>query len=372
VWFERLKSYRFLYIVLFVLIISGLGIYIIHLDRNIDRQVIQKVGDRLFSKLHSELEEQKSGAFAFALTLAQNSDLARALEDDNEEKGYELLSRFMTTVSKYTPYTVRAQVITADYCIFARSWDNNFAGMPLDLYRPDLLDFEANKKPRVAIEVGRRMGIKATVPVFGHDDVIGFVEVLQFFGPVTQMFKAHRIDVIVLMEDRFLTTATLMRENPTLKGYVVANQAVNRFHIDNLGSSQMETLRYAGHVVAKTYHYFYEPLFDGRGERIGAAIIAVDQQQMDYLKNEDSDLSFFLNMTRPQLYSIIKSKEEQGSIYQSVYDHELLYLKDTLEGEDRELFLKEAHERLSTYSKEALIDIILGHNFSKKIGGEIR
>jgi hypothetical protein len=59
-------------------------------------------------------------------------------------------------------------------------------------------------------------------------------------------------------------------------------------------------------------------------------------------------------------------------LFQSVYDKELLNVKDTVAPEDRELFLQEAHERLNAYSKEELIGIMLNYKVNKKIEGEIR
>jgi hypothetical protein len=59
-------------------------------------------------------------------------------------------------------------------------------------------------------------------------------------------------------------------------------------------------------------------------------------------------------------------------LFQSVYDKDLLYLKDTVAPEDRELFLQEAHDRLNAYSKEELIGIMLDYKVNKKIKGEIR
>lgn len=361
-----------LYISFFIAVIAGLVFYIVGLDKSIRSETIHKTGDTLFSKFRSELEEEKSEALAFALTLAQNQALAVALDNDDEEGGYTILSNFMQTLKKYTHYTVRTQIITGDFCIFARSWDNSFAGMPIDIYRPDLLLFHGNKQPKVALEVGRRLGIKATVPVIKEGEVLGFVEVLKFFEEITEKFQLQKIDLIFLMEESYLETATLMRANPSLGGYVVANLYVNQFHLDNLTPKDFDAIRKNGYTLLNNFYYFSEPMFDGRGEKIGIVLAAIQKNRLEAISKKEEYISFFLNMTRDDLYAIIKSKEEHANIYKSVYDQELLYLKDSVSAEDRPLFLKEAQERLNDYTKEELIDLILGHNFSKKIQGEIR
>ena len=363
---------KYLYIALFIVIIMGLVLYIFNLDRRIESNTLLKVGDELFISFRNELEKQKSDALAFALTLAQNRALAEALENDDEDAGYKILSNFMLTLEKYTPYRVRTQIITNDYCIFARSWDNSFAGMPIGIYRPDLLTFEANKKPKVAIEIGRRLGIKATVPVIKDGDVLGYVEVLRFFEDLTEQFQMQKIDLIVLMEEQYLETATLMRENPMIGDYVVANLRVNQYHIDSISGRDIRFLRQNGNIAIKNFHYFYEPMLDGTGKTIGAFVLALQKKHLATIAKKEDYLSFFLNMTRNDLYAIVKTRQEEEKVFKAVYDKELIWLKDTVPDEDRDLFLKEAHERLHDYTKEELIDMILGHSFSKKIEGEIR
>ena len=363
---------KYLYIALFIVIIMGLLLYIFNLDRRIENNTLLKVGDELFISFRNELEKQKSDALAFALTLAQNQALAEALENDDEDAGYRILSNFMLTLEKYTAYRIRTQIITHDYCIFARSWDNSFAGMPIGIYRPDLLTFEANKKPKVAIEIGRRLGIKATVPVIKEGEVLGYVEVLRFFEDLSEQLQMQKIDLIVLMEEQYLETATLMRENPMIGDYVVANLRVNRYHIDAITGRDMRHLRQNGNTAVKNFHYFYEPMLDGTGKTIGAFVLALQKKHLDMIAKKEDYLSFFLNMTRNDLYAIVKTRQENDKVYKAAYDRDLIWLKDTVPAEDRDLFLKEAHERLHDYTKEELIDMILGHSFSKKIEGEIR
>jgi hypothetical protein len=65
-------------------------------------------------------------------------------------------------------------------------------------------------------------------------------------------------------------------------------------------------------------------------------------------------------------------KAINNALFKSAYDKELLYLKDIVASEDRELFLDEARERLNAYSKEELIGILLDYKVSKEVKGEIR
>jgi hypothetical protein len=182
----------------------------------------------------------------------------------------------------------------------------------------------------------------------------------------------QKIDLLVLMDEKYLEMATLMRENPMIEDYVVANLRFNQYHIDSITGQDMRFLRQNGNIAIKNYHYFYEPLYDGTGKTIGAYILALQKKHLRTISKKEDYLSFFLNMTRGDLYAVVKNRQEEEKVFKAAYDRDLIWLKDSVPAEDRDLFLKEAHERLHDYTKEELIDMILGHSFSKKIEGEIR
>jgi hypothetical protein len=112
---------------------------------------------------------------------------------------------------------------------------------------------------------------------------------------------------------------------------------------------------------------------NGEGETIGAFVFSLSPKQIKtYAHSDEEDISFLIHLSRNELYDVMVKKSFDNALFQSVYDKELLYVKDTVAPEDRELFLQEAHERLNAYSKEELIGIMLDYKVNKKIEGEIR
>jgi hypothetical protein len=367
-----LLVFRKWYFILFALIVVILLVVIERLEREVTWQSIDTVSDELSIALRNQLEKEKANALRFALVLSQNEALIEAMADDDEDKGYLILSDVMHKVEQYTHALVRSQIITKDYTIFARSWDNMYAGMPLDEYRPDLRYFLNHKEPRSAIEVGRRLGFKATVPIFKEGKSLGFVEVLQFFEPISSFFKSAGIDMYVLMEERFVNIAILMQENPYVGPYVVANRHYNAAYLADLNAIDFKKLQQQ-RVQRKGGHYFFfEPMFNGEGEKIGAFVFALSQQRLKTLAGREKDISFLINFSQRDLYAIVKKDQFESGLFQSSYDRELLYLKDIVPEEDRELFREEAFDRLSDYSKEELIGLLLSHKYAHEIKGEIR
>jgi len=357
---------------LFLLIISLLIFTINRFDREVKHQNLINISDKLSQALHAQLQREEEDALRFALVLSQNEAIAEALITDDEDRGYKILSDIMSQLREHTNTLLRSQIITPEYLIFARSWDNTYSGMPLEDSRKDLEYFKTHREPRVSIEVGRRLGIKATVPIFKEKKLLGFVEVLQFFDASTTFFREFGIDLYILMDYDFYNIAVLMQHNPTVGSYIIANRAYNNLHINTLERLDFKKLQYEKVLERDDKFLFYEPMHNARGKLIGIFVMVMPKTNLDNFGMTDEDISVFINFSRKNLYDIAKKETLNNELYRSQYDKALLYLKDTVADEDKELFMQEAEDILQSYSKEELIALILKHRSVRRIEGEIR
>ncbi|HEX5330546.1 cache domain-containing protein [Sulfuricurvum sp.] len=358
----------------FLFITLVLGGVLWYLEQKVTSQTLERLSDQLSLGLNNQLEKERSTALRYALILSQNTALSDALEQEDEDKGFKILSEVMESIKLHTDSLIRSQIITSDYIIFARSWDNSYAGMPLDYHRPDLLYFQTHKNPRSAIEVGRKLGVKATVPVYHENNMIGFIEVVSFFESTQEYFDRLGINMYVLMDARFYETAVFMQENPTIaKEYILANPKYTQSDLKLLNGVNYKALKAARVIFSGGRYLFYEPMLNGEGETIGAFVFSLSPKQINtYAHSDEEDISFLIHLSRNELYDVMVKKTLDKGQFQSVYDKELLYLKDTVPSEDRELYMQEARERLNAYSKEELIGILLDYKVTKEIKGEIR
>lgn len=359
--------------ILFLIVVLALLALNFKLQQDVSAISVKKVSDQFSVMLRSEIDKEKENALRYALLLSRNDALIQAMENEDEEKGYLILSELMQSIEQYTHTVLLAQIITHDYLIFARSWDNSFAGMPIDEYRPDLQYFLKNKKPRSAIEVGRRLGIKATVPIYKENRLLGFVEVLQFFEKPTEYFRKMGVELYILMDEKYYNISIFMQQNPFIgDGYVVANRHYNAAYLKDLEQLDMELLKQEKIMAYKNKYFLFEPMMNGAGENIGAFVMVIPKERMHNFAAKDDELSFLINFTQSELYEITKKHYLDESGYKSPYDKELIYLKDVVAPEDKEFFMQEARERLQEYSKDELIGIILGYKTARKIDGEIQ
>ena len=309
-----------------------------------------------------------------ALLLAQNEALKEALMNLDEEKGYKILSQSLKILQKYIKIPgIKAQVIAKDdLTIFARSWDKDFVGMPLEGFRKDLSSFKTSK-PKVSIETGRLLSIKATAPIKQGYKTIGFMEIISLFGPLTKELRRHGIEMLVLMDQKFLDVATLMRENPMVHGYVVSNRYYSAPLLDRIEKIDLKKLSKLGHIYDGKYLYIYQPMYNSAGDYLGLFLLALDNGTIEKFKKSQENPLFFMTFDSKEFADIIDLWEHPEGSFRSVYDRSVAeFLSKNEDEELKRSFEEELKELLRGYSKEELINIIIEKYKRQKKRGAIR
>ena len=304
---------------------------IFYFKSEIKDQKLDHILDQCTIALETQLKTKRMDALELAVVLSQDEGLVNALANDDEDLGYEILSNTMRSIQDNTNRFIRTQIITAEYTIFARSWDNIYAGMPLEDYRTDLDYFKTHKTARTSIEIGRRLGIKATVPIYDEQGLLlGFIEVISFFEYITEFFSSIGIDLYVLLDQKHLDIAVLMRDNLVVDNYVVANTTYNHSHIGTLNNVDFKELKSGRIVYLDGKYVFYEAMSNGASQTIGGYLFVLPEKYLDYFRNPDDDISFLINVTRSNLANVVKEERYKADIYDKHSIESLLYFKDVV------------------------------------------
>ncbi len=357
---------KYLLLLLVVLVVA-----IIVFNAKSEELFIKRVDNVLINLLNKQLEREKSEAFAFALALAQNESLQASIKNDDSEKAFKIIQQYMETLNAFSGTQVRTQILSEDFIIFARSWDNSVSGLPLEQYRPDLLIIEKNRKPRVSFEAARRLVLIATIPIITEDKVIGFVEVIKLFDGLDKFFKPYEIDLIVLLEEKFEDQSVLLRDYDRIDDCIVANEGANIHHVKHLRKLGLSRLRDEGVHQGPQHVYFSQVINNGEGMRIGSFILALSKKKMDIFKAFEEELETLFTYARKDLYYAVKDRITPKGLYKDVQDKDLLRLKDSVHPEDRPEVLKALQKRLEEYSKEELISLLLEIDTHAQIRGKI-
>ncbi|MEN4052323.1 MULTISPECIES: hypothetical protein [Sulfurimonas] len=363
-----LKKIVLIFSVLIVIILLSTYYY----KNEVKEQKIYHIMDQMRLTLESQLKTHKMEDLRIALMLSKNKGLIDALENDDEDLGYKIISDIAKSIQQNTGSRIRTQVITKELNIFARSWDDIYAGMPIGDYRTDLKYFDTHKAPRTSIEVGRRLGIKATVPVYKEGNFLGFIESISFFKSITDFFSSIGVDLYVLLDVKHTDTAVLMMQNLSIDKYILANRNYNYAHLQTLHTIDFKELKLSGVVYKDGKYIFYENMRDGDGKIIGGFVFVLPERYLNYFRNPEDDISFLINITRSSLYDIVKQQRYENNVYENYSASSLVYLQDVIDKEDREVFFDEAYEKFDKYSKDELIQMMLNRKIVKKIDGKIK
>lgn len=365
--------YQKIFIVLFLILFFIVIVSMVWISNRIKDSNIDQVSDNITTIFRQELDVQQSNALFLSVALSQNRDLKDALITLDEEQGAIILSNVLKNLQTYTfVEDVRMQILTEDLIIFARSWDNTYVGMPLASFREDLHRIKKLRRPKVSIDPGRLLTIKATTPIVEDMSTVGYIETVKTFDEITSKLRKNGIELMVLMKEKYLDIATLMRENPYIGDYIIANKNFNSAIFKDFQDQDLDVMMQKIHMQSKKYLYIFDIMLDGVGDNIGYYVLAIPLEEIERFADQRLDISFFLKLSQKDLYSVVGSWEEYAGSYASRYDKQFIKLLDSVEESDRVLFESEAREILGNYTKDELIDIILEKSYKIEKSGVIK
>lgn len=355
------------------LVIIAIIVYILFSFRHaIEQQNVSYILDKFVLALESEVKNEKMDALKMAIALSKNSALVDALENEDEDLGYKILSGITQEIKNFTDKDIKVQILTHDYHIFARSWDDIYTGMPLEDFRSDLQYFSSHNTPRTSIETGRMLSIKTTVPVYRENTLLGFVEIISFFDSITTFFKRIGVDLYVLMDDKYYDIAVFMQNNEIVDRYIMANRNYNHNNIDLLRKIDFKELKHNRAFTLDDNYIFCENMKNGNSESIGLFVFVLTKRYLEYFKEENDETSFFINFTKKALYDVVRDQQNDVRIKEFEEIKSLITMKDEMPSDMQEEYKKFGYEKLNGYTKEELVELILEQKIIKKVDGKIK
>ena len=371
---DRIKTYftRIALFTIFILLIFLFAsvIFFIQNDKK-DRRI--KLGDHVIENFRAGLDYEKVDLLSFSMALSEDGELKNALIEDDESKGFSILSHISERFKKYTHLkSLRIQVFTPDFFIFARSWNEGFEGMPIWWFRDDLDTLNRNKEPKVGMETGRLLTFKATVPIRSGYKLLGYLEVIKLVDEFSDKLANKGIELFALMDEKYLKQAELMRDFPQVDQYVVSNQNFNKQLLPKIKTFNWDELRTKEYIYEDNILYLHEPMYNGEGKEIGMYLLVVADDALRKFENENEQVSFFTQFSDDDIKQVVNAWEHPNGSFRTKEDKDLIALLPKLQKEDKRGLELEAKSVLRTYSKEELIDMILENTYKEKKVGVIQ
>ena len=332
-----------------------------------------RVSDKIITQFRTGLDYEMANLLSFSMALSEDGELKNALLKDDESKGYELLSNITKRFKKYTHLkTLRIQLLTPDFFIFSRSWDEGFEGMPLWWFRDDLHVFKERKEPKVGIETGRLLTFKATVPIWSGTTLLGYLEVITLLDEFAEKLHQKGIELFVMMDEKYLNKAELMRDFPRVDRYVVSNQNYNRILLSELKDLDWKTLLGEDYLYQQESLFLSEPMYNGEGEQIGYYVFEIAKETLGRYDSPEGSFSILSQFSDSDIEKVVETWGVSKESYRSIEDKELVALLPKLHKEDKKELEMKAKNALRNYTKEELINIILSFEHEEKKEGVVK
>lgn len=277
------KTYK-KFILLFVIVIIILLYFLFKYNKIIHQNQIDILVSNKVEIVQNELANQKNQALSLAILFSKNQNIINNLEQNNPKELKKELLVLLDNIKKYTNQTnIQVQIHTKDLKVFVRSWEDKDIGLNLENFRKGLVKVKNTQEPFVSNELGKRFNIKAISPVFNkNEEYIGTIEVIMDYSDLKNRLKYLGIEIIPLLEKKYLKIAQNYKDNPLLGDYIVIQEEYDKKFYDFL-------LENKGYLTTNKFYYENKnriitqiPLGSFDEESIAIMMICFDKNEQNF------------------------------------------------------------------------------------------
>jgi hypothetical protein len=277
------KTYKN-FILLFILVVITLLYFLNKYNNIIHKNQIDILVSNRVEMVQNELTNQKNQALSLAILFSKNQNIINNLEQNNPKELKKELLKLLNNIKTYTNQNnIQVQIHTKDLKVFVRSWEDKDVGLNLESFRKGLVKVKETKEPFVSNELGKRFNIKAISPIFNkNDEYIGTIEVIMDYSDLKNRLKYMGIEIIPLLEKKYLQIAEYYKDNITLADYVVIQQEYDKKLYDFL-------LQHKEYLSNESFYYENKnriitqiPLGNIDNQSVGVMVICFDKNEQNF------------------------------------------------------------------------------------------
>ncbi len=259
---------------------------------DIETDVYNDTKFNLTSKINSRVISKFNVGITNAVAFASNSNLVKSLEDNNRKLAIETLAPMSARFESVTKFKhLKIHVHTADVKSFLRAWKPKAFGDDLSGFRHTINHVKDTKKSITTIEVGK-LGIflVALTPVIKDNKYLGSLEILQGYDTVVDLFKSDKENLLVLMDDKFESTAKLMKKKIRVSNYLISQSIIEKDFVKSAQQMDMKKLLKNGYLVDDKYFYTYKTIKDFEGTKVGIYLLGKKKKDIEKAINGAGDM----------------------------------------------------------------------------------
>lgn len=302
------------FILLFIVVTITLLYFLYKYNKIIHYNQIDILVSNKIEIVQKELSNQKNQALSLAILFSKNEKIINNLEQNKPIDLKKELVKLLNNIKTYTNQNnIQIQIHTKDLNVFVRSWEDKDSGLNLESFRKGLVKVKQTKEPFVSNELGKRFNIKAIAPIFDKDEeYIGTIEVIMDYSDLKNRLKYMGIEIIPLLEKKYLQIAQSYKNNTSLHEYIVIQDEYDKKLYDFLSQNKKYISNEKYYHENKDRIITQIPLGNIDEQSVGLMIICFDknEQNFNYLPRyeymgEINSKSNFKNMQEKDKREII-------------------------------------------------------------------
>lgn len=239
------------------------------------------------------MESKRNIGLTNAINLSKNYNVIRSLKENDRQIAINGISSLSDEFKQNTNYkNIKVHIHDTNLHSFLRAWKPTKFGDDLSGFRKTITAVKKNKKPIVDIELGRAgLVLRGLAPVMDGNRYLGSVEFMQGLNSIVKAArKNYGYEMAILMDNKFLSTATALKYAPKSGKYTLAikKNVVNKEFFNELSSIDVSKL--IEHQMTKNYFIVSEPIKDFSGKIVGYSVLGEKISKVEHIisKSEDS------------------------------------------------------------------------------------
>ena len=248
------------------------------------KEIYKQVRENLRTIYNIKLNEKKDVGITNAIAISNDSVIKKALKTNNRSLALKELKPLIKEYKKYTKFkNIKIHIHTKDAHSFLRVWKPDKFGDDLSSFRKTILWVKENKKPLVAIELGRAgLVLRSLAPIFDENkNYIGSLEFMQGLNSIAKDLKKEKTYFLVAFDKKYLNIATFLKNAKEIdKGYVLAlkNGAYDEKFYQDLKNAEIKPI-----IETENFYAISIPIKDFNGNVVAYAIVGKSKQDINSL-----------------------------------------------------------------------------------------
>ena len=231
------------------------------------------------------MASKKNIGITNAINIAKNHYVLEGLKNNNRDIAIKGLKNVSDEFKSYTNYkNIKIHIHDASVHSFLRAWKPSKFGDDLSGFRKTILRVKENQQPLVAIELGRAgLVLRGLAPIIEDGKYLGSVEFMQGLNSIVKKAKKDLgYDVVILLDNAYLSTAKQLKDMPKIGEYSLAvrEDVANKDYINELQNIQVNKID--SFQITNNYFNISEPIIDFSGKTVGYAVVG---QKLDIVNS---------------------------------------------------------------------------------------